>query len=300
MTIQTVAVVGASGNVGAPTVQALLAAGYTVTAITRPTSTATFPPSVKVLKTDLSSLSSLTSAFQGQDAVVVTTATSEVSAQTILVDAAVAAGVKRFIPSEFGHAIPRLSGGLATILSAKGKVGGYIAEKSKEHPEFSWTAIATSPFFDWGLDHGFWGINVEERTARVVDSGEEVVSTSTLGFVAGAVVAVLQREEETRNKVVEVVEFGVSQKEVLRVLEEEMGVEFKVEGVSGRELGKAGEEKLGKGDVWGAFFDLLLAWNFTDGGDHAVREEELANGWLGLKGQTVREAVREYVKSRTD
>jgi uncharacterized protein YbjT (DUF2867 family) len=297
MAIQTVAVVGASGNVGAPAVRALLAAGYAVTAISRTASTATFPPSVKVIRTDLSSLSSLTSAFQGQDAVIVTTATTEVSAQSVLVDAAVAAGVKRFIPSEFGHAFPKLSGGLATIFSAKAKVGEYIAEKARAHPEFTWTAIATSPFFDWGLDHGFWGINLEEKTARVIDSGDEVVSTSTLGFVAKAIVAVLQHEEETRNKLVEVVEFNVSQNEVLRTVEEELGAKFTVQRVSGKDLGKVGEEKLAKRDFWGAFFDLLFAWNFADEGDHAVKEEELANEWLGLKGQSAREAVEEYVKS---
>ncbi|KAK0609458.1 hypothetical protein B0T14DRAFT_531977 [Immersiella caudata] len=297
MAIQTVAVIGASGNVGAPTVQALLAAGFKVTAISRTTSTATFPPSVTVIKADLSSIESLTSAFKDQDAVIVTTATSEVDKQTILVDAAVAAGVKRFIPSEFGHAFPKLSGGLAAILSAKAKVAEYIEEKARAHQEFTWTTIATSPFFDWGLDHGLWGINLKEKTARVIDSGDELVSTSTLGFVAQTIVSVLQREEETKNKLIEVVEFNVSQNEVLRTFEEETGSKLEVQVLSGKELGRAGEEKLAKGDVWAAFFDLLLAWSFADGGNHAVKEDELANTQLGLKGQSVREAIRKYIKT---
>jgi len=300
MPIHTVAIVGASGNIGAPIVHALLAANYTVTAISRATSTATFPPSVRVIKTDLSSLSALTTAFTGQDAVIVTTASAAVSDQFVLVDAAVAAGVKRFLPSEFGHATAKVSGGLGVMMGGKTEMAAYVAEKARVNEGFSWTGVATSPFFDWGLDHGVWGVDLKERKVRVIDSGEEIVSTSTLGFVAKAVVAVLEREEETRNKLVEVVEFNVSQNEVVRILEEVVGERFGVERVDGKVLGQRGEEKLKEGDFGGAFFDLLLAWNFTDGGKHAVKQEEMANVWLGLKGQSVKEALKKYVKEHSE
>ncbi|KAK0649856.1 hypothetical protein B0T16DRAFT_325231 [Cercophora newfieldiana] len=295
MTIKTVAVIGASGNVGAPVVQALLSAGYTVSAITRTTSTSTFPPSVNVIKADLTSLESLTSAFTGQDAVIATIAASEIGNQTLLVDAAVAAGVKRFIPSEFGHVAAKVTGGLGAMIAGKAKTAAYLDEAAKANLGFTWTGIATGPFFDWGIGSGFWGVDLKAKKVRVIDSGDELVSSSTLGFVGKSVVAVLQREEETVNKLIEVVEFTVSQNELVKVLEEKTGTKFEVEKVNGKELGEKGEESLAKGDAWGAFFDLLLAWNFTDGGDHAVKEEELANGWLGLKSQTVQEAVEEYL-----
>jgi len=280
-------------------VKALLESGFEVTAVTRESSAATFPDGVEVRRADLSSIESLTEAFNGQDAVVVTIATSEVDKQNTLIDAAVAAGVKRFIPSEFGHNSKKLSGGLATILSLKAQTAKYLDETAKANPEFTWTGIATSPFFDWGLDNGLWGINLKDKTANIIDSGNELVSTSTLAFVAKSIVAVLQNEADTANQLIDVVEFNVSQNEVLHIIEEETGAKFKLSHANGSLLGLTGEDKLTKGDVWGAFIPLLLAWNFSDGGNHALKREELANERLGLKGVDVREAVQEYIKVRS-
>jgi uncharacterized protein YbjT (DUF2867 family) len=52
--IKNVIVFGASGNVGQLIVSSLVAANFTVSALTRSTSTATFPPRVSVHRTDYS------------------------------------------------------------------------------------------------------------------------------------------------------------------------------------------------------------------------------------------------------
>jgi putative NADH-flavin reductase len=139
-----------SGNVGKPIVDELLAAGFSVTALTRPSSTATFPDGVTVKKVDYESSDSLKEAFAGQDAVVSAIATPAVGGQQIIVDAALAAGVKRFIPSEFGINT-RIVGGTPIGKILTGKVGtvDYLASKAKENPDFSWTGLSTGLFFDW-------------------------------------------------------------------------------------------------------------------------------------------------------
>lgn len=101
-TIKAVAVAGASGSVGEPIVKALIEAGFTVTALTRADSKSTLPSSVKVANVDYNDLESLTAALKGQDALVSTLGTASVDQQFKLVDAALAAGVRRLIPSEFG------------------------------------------------------------------------------------------------------------------------------------------------------------------------------------------------------
>lgn len=103
-----------------------------------------------VKKVDYESVDSLKAAFEGQDAVVSAAATPAVGNQYPIIDASIAAGVKRFIPSEFGintRTVP--DGGLKTILAGKIKVVDYLVEKSKENPTFSWTGVSNGLFFDW-------------------------------------------------------------------------------------------------------------------------------------------------------
>ena len=90
----------ASGNVGRPILKALLAAGqFNVTVLSRAESQAAFPSGANVVKTDFSA-ESLVDAFRGQDAVV-SAIPSHVGAEQIkLIDAALKAGVKRFIASD--------------------------------------------------------------------------------------------------------------------------------------------------------------------------------------------------------
>lgn len=128
-----------------------MAAAFTVTAITRESSTSTFPSEVAVRKADLSSVQSLTKAFEGQDAVVAAVATpTALGGQNVLADAAVAADVKRFIPSEFGINTRQLDGEvMGTMLSGKKAAVDYLIEQAKNNPTFTWTGIATGLFFDW-------------------------------------------------------------------------------------------------------------------------------------------------------
>lgn len=156
MAINTVAVVGASGNVGRPVVAALLEAGFTVTAITRPGSTSTFPSTISVRRADPTSVAELTAALSGIDAVVSASATEVIvgARQDPLIDAAVAAGVKRFIPSEFGHNLERFEKfpegkTLREMLGGKVTTKKYLEQKARENEGFTWTGLGTSALFDW-------------------------------------------------------------------------------------------------------------------------------------------------------
>jgi hypothetical protein len=106
---------------------------------------------VKVITTDYSP-TSLALAFAGQDAVLSLLGLSAISQQYALVEAAVTAGVKRFLPSEFGidnasaqvlAIVPpfRVRAELIENLKAKQAAGSLI----------EWTAVVTGLFLDWGL-----------------------------------------------------------------------------------------------------------------------------------------------------
>lgn len=91
----------ASGNFGGLLVPELVKTDLNITAVIRESSKATFPSSVQVTKSDFS-LKSLTEAFEGKDAVVSMLPIDAAADQAVLIEAAIAAGVKRFLPSEYG------------------------------------------------------------------------------------------------------------------------------------------------------------------------------------------------------
>lgn len=140
----------ASGNVGKPTVDALLkAGGFTVTALTRKGSSSTFPSEVKVHNIDDTyPQDQLLEAFKGQDAVINLLPPRDINQLNSIADAAAQAGVKRFIPSEFGSdtAEPKMME-LIPMFGGKAAMTGHI--KSKESSGMSWTGVVNGAFFDW-------------------------------------------------------------------------------------------------------------------------------------------------------
>jgi putative NADH-flavin reductase len=128
----------------------LITSGFNITALTREDSKATFPDAIHVYKTDYDSESSLEGAFKGQDAVVSVIATAALGSQLKIIEAAAKAGVKRFIPSEFGVNVLRLKeGGIKKILGAKIQARELLEKLAAENKEFTWTGISTNLFFDW-------------------------------------------------------------------------------------------------------------------------------------------------------
>ncbi|KAK4187481.1 hypothetical protein QBC35DRAFT_523541 [Podospora australis] len=302
VSIQTVAVLGGTGNLGPAIVNELLSAGFTVTGVTRASSTNStpkYPDSVVSIKSvDFTSFDSLKDAFTGQDAVVSVVGTPGVSSQILAVDAAIAAGVKRFIPSEFGVNTRKVRDWpIGKILAGKIAVVDYLQEKVKEGKEISWTGLSTGLFFDWALERfGLGVINLADKTATVVDSGNEKFQVSNLRQVGKAVVGILKHPEETKNKYLSTSSFQLSQNELIKTVEEVTGQEFKVvKREKSEEIQKAGEEKLANGD-YRAFMDFLRVVNNADGAGNAVTEEESANRLIELPYEDLRETVERWLK----
>lgn len=138
----------ASGSVGKIILQGLITAGgYNITVISRQDSPATFPPNVAVHKSDFTA-SDLQSAFKGQDAVISALGAAGFGEQKKLVDAAINAGVKRFLPSEFSSSSQDAAVlQLLPLFGQKSELIEYL--KTKQSATFSWTGIATSLLFDW-------------------------------------------------------------------------------------------------------------------------------------------------------
>lgn len=138
----------ASGNIGKIILDSLVRAPqFKVTAVSRSSSDATFPSGVQVYKSDFSE-SDLVSAFKGQDVVISVVGVGGFEHQKKLVDAAVQAGVKRFLPSEFSaNTLSPAVRQLLPLFEQKLEVLEYL--KTKEASGLTWTAIWTALLFDW-------------------------------------------------------------------------------------------------------------------------------------------------------
>ncbi|KAL1969783.1 hypothetical protein VTN77DRAFT_7292 [Rasamsonia byssochlamydoides] len=298
--ITNVAIIGASGSIGKIILDALLTSSrFTVTVLSRHSSTATFPANVNVRKTNFSE-SELQTALQGQDAVVSALGVAGFSDQKKVIDAAVRAGVKRFIPSEFS--VNTLSDAVLRLLplfGQKKEVLEYL--KSKESEGLTWTGIGTGLLFDWGLSNGFLGYDIDSHTATIWDSGDKPFTLTNSNQLGQAVVSVLQQPSETANQYFYVASVVTSQEGILNALEEATATKWTVSYTSTEAQVSEARKRIGKGDS-SAAYALVRATTFgnLDGlrADY-TKEENLANDLLGLKLESVQETVQRVAKSST-
>ena len=92
--------------------------------------------------------SELAKALEGQDAVVSSVGATGFQDQKVLIDAAIKAGVKRFIPSELSsNTMSAIVRQLVPVFRPKKAILDYL--KEKESAGLTWTGIAVGPMLDW-------------------------------------------------------------------------------------------------------------------------------------------------------
>ena len=153
--LKNIALAGASGALGTPVFERLQASGkFNIRVLRRIGSSSTFPPGVDVVDVDFDSVDSLTAALKDQDAVVSTVGMLQILPQRTIIDAAIAAGVKRFIPSEFGSNVSNPRNRAYPVYAHKVQIQEYLSEKAKTSG-ITYTYIYNNAFLDWGLEQNF-------------------------------------------------------------------------------------------------------------------------------------------------
>ena len=136
---------------------------------------------VKIITTDYSP-TSLVLAFAGQDAVLSLLGLSAIGDQQYaLVEAAVKAGVKRFLPSEFG--LDNASAQVLAVLPpfrVRTELVDTLKAKQAAGSPMEWTAVIAGMFLDWGFRIGFLGLDVEQRTAELVHGFVHIIVPTPL------------------------------------------------------------------------------------------------------------------------
>ncbi|KAF7595295.1 hypothetical protein BBP40_006544 [Aspergillus hancockii] len=281
MAATKVVLAGASGNLGPAVVKELLDAGLEVTVFTRPNSNQTFDPRAKVTQVNYDSIDSLKTALTGQDVLVNSLPPLNLDLHLRLIDASVAAGVKRFLPSEFGSDTTNPLASKLPVYANKVAVQERLKKVAAES-DLSYTLVITGAFLEFGLKTGFL-VNLAGPVAELYDGGDRKTSITTLPGIGRAVVGVVRNLEETKNKTVYVREVDASQKELLKLAGKE-GLETKV--VSTEELEKGAIEELKKPqpDHRVVAVGFLRRAIFGEGYGGLFEEGKLSNELLGVKG----------------
>jgi len=305
---KNVLIIGASGSIGSIITKALLAEpSLRVTALQRASSKAILPRGLKlILIDDDYPDAELVAAFRGHDAVLNTLNMGPAAAapqQRRFIDAAIAAGVRRFVPSEYGlnNANPAAQA-VSAVFARKGAAQAYLRQRQREGAgagagAIEWTAFTTGLWLRWNMDKGFAGMRARDGRFVLWDGGRASFSASTEENTARAVVRSLTTHTaETRNRNVFLQDFRTSQAEVLAELEGVLGRRLETENVDGdktvrelKALEAAGDETASLRLIEPGFVLGIGAWFEEEGA--------IMNDILGLPKTNLREVVKEAVKT---
>lgn len=301
-TTSKVALAGATGNLGIPVLEALLDADLSVTVLSRVggnSSKLKQHPNLTIKHVDFNSTQSLTSALQGVEVVVSCLATLAIGSQNPLIDASVAASVKRFIPAEFGMDSLNPLCVQLPVCTPKAATQEYLQSKVQANPgRFSWTGIANGLFLDWGLQVGFI-VDVARHTATLYNGGDIPFSATTLDDVAKAVLGVIHHQTETANRLVYVHSTVTTQNKLIGYAREKDGNRWRTTCKDTETLRMESLDLLQNGNTMAAMDGFCVVAMFTPeyGCDFSDRVDNELLGVRGMEEKQVRELVQGFVQS---
>jgi uncharacterized protein YbjT (DUF2867 family) len=300
-----IAFLGASGQVGAPTLKALLAQGvHTITAIQRREATSSFPSEVIVKSGDLEDEAFITEVLKGQDALILMPPLAHIPLQKGFVRAAAKAGVPYILPSEFGpDPFAKQLVEENVLLQDKKAIRDLIDELGVS----SWVSVTIGPWLDQALTFGLWGIDAKARKATLWGGADSKANTATVHHTAEATAAVLSLPDtdlaKYRNKAVYTPSWLLSQREILQAVQRVTGTsdaDWDITEEGAEDVVKDYEAKMKKGEMAGYLKKFFYA-HFLEGhgGDfeHKVVPAEVQKlEKFGLQKENLEEVIKATLK----
>jgi nucleoside-diphosphate-sugar epimerase len=299
---KSVCLVGANGNVGGPMLSALKADGNFEITVLRRSNSSSFHLSQSGVKEAVGSpelsLDELTEALMGQDVVIASFPLKDVNQHLRLVEAAFRAGVRRFVPADFGSCDAASPWAQETLklyrdkTLVREKLEELAASSASSGGQFTWTAIICGHFFDFGLRSGLLHFDLDTKTAQTLDGGNVKASTSTLRRVAEATVRALRKPQDTANHALYVQSFCLTQMELLAALEKATGSKWKTEDLESMSFLAKEKAKVDAGDR--AAIEEVVYVIGTLEADWTTKED-FAMDLLGLKDEDLDQVLAEIV-----
>jgi hypothetical protein len=296
----------AGGNVGTTIINELLKDGtrFNITAITRETSSYTAPTDKNVTHrtVDYTSASSFEKVFRGQDAIVncVTGSATTYEPSKLIIDSAIAAGVKFFFANEFvGYVTSEQYRRLPEAnVGAKYRIREYLVSLG-EAGKIAWTSLNGGPFFDMWLMKGPAGFDIGNRHARIYGTGTNRLFWTplpTIGFAAGNM---LRNPDAVLNRPIYITPFPkLTQNMLLYTLESVLEAKFSVEHIDIQKINQNAKIVLERGgeDMGKALKGYAVSNQFCEGDSGNDFGHLVENETVGVAEMSVEEAVREAVE----
>jgi hypothetical protein len=262
--------------------------------LTRKDSDRSFPAEVTVKPVDYTSVTSLIEALKGQDALINATYIADATPQMNLIDAAVEAGVYRYLPSEYGLDTYKPEIAALPIFDVAVTALKHMQEKCA-NSNTTYTVVHNGGFLDWCFETGFLGILPKEKRATLYDTGDNEIAYTTQEWVGNAVIGVLTRPEATLNRSVFIANAYVSQNQLLTMAKEAIGVDgWTVDHKNTDEMLAQSYVKLETGDI-----DLESLLDFIRVADakFETKWENDDNELLGIprfSAEDIKEVIKKY------
>lgn len=191
--------------------------GFDVTVLSRdPSSLSGLPIGVSTSRVDYTSIDSLASALQNQDAVVATLGGAGILGQKVIIDACIKAGVKRYIPSDWGSITTDPRARYLPTNHHSVEIQDYLKEKAQKG-ELEYTILSVGGFFDLLLDMPFL-LDLSASSVEYFDKGQHPFSVTTLNGVAKALVGALNASAQTKNRNIFIHQAVVTQAKIVSIV----------------------------------------------------------------------------------
>jgi uncharacterized protein YbjT (DUF2867 family) len=205
------------GLLGSAILTQLLEKGFEVTVFTRSQSSIRdLPTEVHVAEVDYSSLSSLADALKGKDAVVSTITSAAIPEQKIIIDAAIQAGVKRFIPADFGALSTDPSAKELPIHIPTAQIRQYLDEKARDG-QIEYSVFSNGIFLELIFSFPFL-FDHANRKVELLDNGEHPFSVTRVTSIAKAVAGLLKNPEGTKNRIFYIHDMATTQAQLVKLV----------------------------------------------------------------------------------
>ncbi|KAK3385955.1 oxidoreductase CipA-like protein [Podospora didyma] len=296
-----IALAGATGSLGAVVLAEVISSRLSTRLLVRkggstPTINSEEQPLLDIAEVDYADSDSLTKALQGIDVVICTFGNVGLESQIPLIDAAVAAGVKRFIPSDFGGDIEQEKNAQLPLYHPKIRILDYLKREVAQNPGFVYTRVTNHSFLDWGLRQGLL-IDPKADSITVYNGGNTPVSFTTLSTIAKAVVGIVANLEATKNRAVFVHDAALTQRQLIHYAQEVLSSQWIIEDGSTKQLLKESFDELEKPspDIQKAMVGFIFVALYDE--DHEPDlTDRLDNELLGIPVMTDAE-VSEAIKT---
>lgn len=166
-----------------------------------------------------------------------------------------------------------------------------LTRLSNENESFTWTSLVCGHFFDWNPE--FLHTWIKERKAEILNNGEEKWSASTMSRIGEATAAILAKPEPTKDRVIYVQSFCVSQNQVIKSYENATGSQWQVQKFDAKKYEKEQKAKADDGDLE-AVEDLVWLLGTLDA--NWETRENFAMQMLGLENEDLDTEVQRIVK----